>query len=53
VLLLGGKRGERMNSRKMLLLQIYLYLICLVDVVAFLVVVGNGLWGVVQMAARV
>jgi hypothetical protein len=40
-----------MNSRKMLLLQIYLFLICQVAVVAFTVIVGNGLWGVVQMAA--
>lgn len=36
-----------MTSRKLLLLQIYLYLVCLVAAVTFLFVVGNGLWGVV------
>jgi hypothetical protein len=39
-----------MSSRKLLLRQIYLYLICLVSAVIFLFVVGNGLWGVVEMA---
>jgi hypothetical protein len=39
-----------MTSRKLLLLQIYLYLVCLVAAVTFLFVVGNGLWGVVGIA---
>jgi len=39
-----------MIPRKFLLLQIYLYLICLVAAVTFLFVVGNGLWGVVSIA---
>jgi len=38
-----------MSPRKLLLLQIYLYLICLVTAITFLIVVGNGLWGVVGM----
>ncbi|MFC1476059.1 hypothetical protein ACFLQW_03555 [Candidatus Zixiibacteriota bacterium] len=40
-----------MSSKKLLLRQIYLYLICLVSVVAFLVIGGDGLWGVVEMAS--
>jgi hypothetical protein len=39
-----------MSSRRLLLQQIYLYLICLASVIVFLFVVGNGLWGVVQLA---
>jgi len=39
-----------MKSRKFLLLQIYLYLICLVAAVTFLITAGNGLWGVVSIA---
>ncbi len=39
-----------MSSRKLFLHQIYLYLVCLVSAVIFLFVVGNGLWGVVEMA---
>lgn len=39
-----------MASRKMLLWQIYLYLVCLVAAITFIIVAGNGLWGVVGMA---
>jgi len=49
-LLVASGKGERMNSRKTVLLQIYLYLICLAAVIAFLFVVGNGLWGIVQIS---
>ncbi len=51
VLLAPDAKGGKMISKKHLLLQIYLYLICLVAVVTSIVLLGNGLWGLVRVAA--